>query len=106
MLSLLDCERMTLQFLRIIPIVTVKMSILPGANDKPWKTGITTTQSSTSKTEVGVILKSKWKDLLEHRHRIMHGHPDAYFDINLATTALLFLGLNAYVAAERADDLM
>lgn len=54
----------------------------------------------------GNEFKDKWNDFFEHRHRIMHGHPDAYFDINLATTALLFLGLTAYVSAERADDLM
>jgi len=53
----------------------------------------------------GSDFKDKWNDFFEHRHRIMHGHPDAYFDENLATTALLFLGLTAYVAAERADDL-
>lgn len=53
----------------------------------------------------GSDFKDKWNEFFEHRHRIMHGHPDAYFDINLATTALLFLGLTAYVAAERTDDL-
>lgn len=53
----------------------------------------------------GADFKDKWNDFFNHRHRIMHGHPEAYYDENLATSALLFLGLTSYVAAERADDL-
>jgi len=50
--------------------------------------------------------KSKWEKFFKHRHWVMHGHPDAHFDSNLALTALFFLGLTGYIVGDRYDDLV
>lgn len=41
---------------------------------------------------------SQWRDFLVHRHKIMHGDPDAYLDENIASVALIFLVLAIYTA--------
>ncbi|WP_312911372.1 hypothetical protein [Natronosalvus caseinilyticus] len=50
--------------------------------------------------------KDKWEKFFKHRHWIMHGHPDAHFDANLALTALFFLGLTGYIVDDRYNDLV
>lgn len=54
----------------------------------------------------GEEIKNKWIRFFKHRHRIMHGHPDAHFDDNLALTSLFFLGLIGYTVGERYDELV
>ncbi|WP_049897848.1 hypothetical protein [Halorubrum distributum] len=54
----------------------------------------------------GEQIKEHWEKFFKHRHRIMHGHPDAYFDDNLALTSLFFLGLIGYTVGSRYDDLI
>lgn len=58
------------------------------------------------KGEDGEQLKEDWEKFFKHRHRIMHGHPDAYFDDNLALTSLFFLGLIGYTVGSRYDELV
>ena len=53
----------------------------------------------------GEDLLDKWEDYWEHRNRIMHGHPDAFFDWNLAVTAMLFTSLTGFLVQRGADDL-
>jgi hypothetical protein len=53
----------------------------------------------------GEIIKDKWSKFFNHRHRIMHGHPNAYFDDNLALTGLFFLGLIGYTTGSRYEEL-
>ena len=53
----------------------------------------------------GEAFKEKWDDFWYHRHRIMHGSPDAYYDINLGVAALFFVGLTTHVVKERYDEL-
>lgn len=50
--------------------------------------------------------KDKWEKFFKHRRWIMHGHPDAHFDDNLALTALFFLGLTGYIAGDRYNELV
>jgi len=54
----------------------------------------------------GSSFKSKWEKFFKHRHWIMHGHPDAHFDANLALTSLFFLGLTGYIVGDRYGDLV
>jgi hypothetical protein len=54
----------------------------------------------------GEQIKENWAKFFKHRHRIMHGHPDAYFDDNLALTSLFFLGLIGYTVGSRYDELI
>ncbi|WP_157972297.1 hypothetical protein [Saliphagus sp. LR7] len=53
----------------------------------------------------GTEFRRKWADFWYHRHRIMHGHPEAFFDENLAITSLLFLTSIANLVLQRMDDL-
>lgn len=53
----------------------------------------------------GEQIKESWEKFFNHRHRIMHGHPDAFFDDNLALTSLFFLGLIGYTVGSRYDEL-
>jgi hypothetical protein len=53
----------------------------------------------------GTAFKNKWSDFWEHRHRIMHGEPDAYYDDNVGVATLFFVGLTAHVVKERYDAL-
>ncbi len=53
----------------------------------------------------GEQIRENWEKFLNHRNRIMHGHPDAYFDDNLALTSLFFLGLIGYTVGNRYDEL-
>lgn len=41
---------------------------------------------------------SQWGNFLDHRHKIMHGDPDAHLDENIASVALVFLVLAMYTA--------
>lgn len=47
------------------------------------------------------IVASQWRDFLSHRHRIMHGDPEAYFDENIASVSLIFLVLSLYTTLSR-----
>lgn len=53
----------------------------------------------------GEAFKKKWNDFWHHRHRIMHGSPDAYFDKNIGVSTLFFVGLTAHIVKERYDEL-
>jgi hypothetical protein len=53
----------------------------------------------------GSVFKNKWSDFWEHRHRIMHGEPDAYYDDNVGVATLFFVGLTAHVVKERYEAL-
>ena len=53
----------------------------------------------------GEAFKEKWDDFWHHRHRIMHGSPDAYYDKNIGVATLFFVGLTAHVVIERYDQL-
>ncbi|MCF2164784.1 hypothetical protein PNP85_09825 [Halobacterium salinarum] len=53
----------------------------------------------------GSEFKNKWVDFWEHRHRIMHGEPDAYYDDNVGVATLFFVGLTAYVVKEQYEAL-
>lgn len=53
----------------------------------------------------GEAFKDKWDDFWNHRHRIMHGSPDAYYDENIGVATLFFVGLTAHVVKERHDQL-
>ena len=41
---------------------------------------------------------SQWSEFLDHRHAIMHGDQEAYFDETIASVALIFLVLSLYTA--------
>lgn len=43
---------------------------------------------------------SQWNDFLDHRHKIMHGDPDAHLDENIASVSLIFLVLAVYTALD------
>ena len=53
----------------------------------------------------GSSFKDKWNDFWQHRHRIMHGEPDAYYDDNVGVATLFFVGLTAHVVKERYEAL-
>lgn len=53
----------------------------------------------------GTRFKDKWSDFWEHRHRIMHGAPDAYYDDNVGVATLFFVGLTAHVVKKRYEAL-
>lgn len=53
----------------------------------------------------GSAFKNKWSDFWQHRHRIMHGEPDAYYDDNVGVATLFFVGLTAHVVKERYEAL-
>ena len=53
----------------------------------------------------GESFKQQWDDFWNHRHRIMHGSPDAYYDENVGIATLFFVGLTAHVVKERYDQL-
>lgn len=53
----------------------------------------------------GSAFKIKWSDFWQHRHRIMHGEPDAYYDDNIGVATLFFAGLTAHVVKERYEAL-
>jgi len=53
----------------------------------------------------GEAFKQKWDAFWNHRHRIMHGSPDAYYDENIGVATLFFVGLTAHVVKERYDEL-
>jgi len=48
--------------------------------------------------EEGHIFRAKWESFWQHRHRIMHGHPEAYFDDKLGVAAMFFVALTANIA--------
>lgn len=52
----------------------------------------------------GISFREKWENFWEHRHRVMHGHPNAFYDENLAISALFFLSLTAHVVMDRSED--
>lgn len=47
---------------------------------------------------------TQWNDFLDHRHKIMHGDPNAYLDENIASVALIFLVLAIYTALDLMDQ--
>jgi len=47
---------------------------------------------------------NRLKAFFEHRHQIMHGDRYAYFDENIATISLLFLGLVFYMVTSELED--
>jgi hypothetical protein len=47
---------------------------------------------------------AQWNNFLGHRHKIMHGDPDAYIDENIASVALIFLVLAIYTALDLMDQ--
>jgi len=49
---------------------------------------------------------NRLKAFFEHRHQIMHGDRYAYFDENIATISLLFLGLVFYMVTSELEDAM
>jgi len=53
----------------------------------------------------GSEFKEKWRSFWNHRHRVMHGSPHAYYDLNIVVSTLFFVGLVSHVVAERAEDL-
>lgn len=48
-------------------------------------------------------VKTTWNQFWQHRHRIMHGHPNAHFNIELAITAQFFLGVVSLVVLWRQN---
>lgn len=63
-------------------------------------------QHSVADIESGKSLSDKWEGYVEHRHRIMHGHPDAYYDLNTVVAAIWFFVLTVHVAMDRHEQIV
>lgn len=53
----------------------------------------------------GTSFKDKWENYWYHRHRIMHGSTEAFFDEQIAIATLFFVGLTIQVVNERHGNL-
>ena len=62
-------------------------------------------QHSVGGIESGESLSNKWDNYVEHRHRIMHGHPEAYYDLNTVVAAIWFFVLTTHVAMDRCEEI-
>ena len=59
---------------------------------------------SVAGIETGSSFSQKWDSYFQHRHRIMHGDPNAYYDLNVVVASMWFLTLTAHVAIDRSEN--
>lgn len=53
----------------------------------------------------GGAFREKWKNYWYHRHRIMHGSPNAYYDLDIAVATLFFVGITSNICVRRQREL-
>lgn len=57
------------------------------------------------KEDDGQSFRETWEQFWNHRHRIMHGSPDAYYDENIGVATLFFIGLTEQIVKRRYEEL-
>jgi hypothetical protein len=60
---------------------------------------------SVAGIETGSSFSQKWDNYFQHRHKIMHGDPNAYYDLKVVVASMWFLTLTAHVAIDRSKNI-